>query len=94
MLVRQKLSTILENNVFAEKWSPEFIFLNEKKKMKKFCCFLTSKVQFWHFLNRHSSTEFFKLVSFDYVELLILCSKILLFMDPPSLKFHNRTDIM
>ena len=43
MLVRQKLSTILENNVFAEKWSPEFIFLNEKKKNEKILLFFDIK---------------------------------------------------
>ena len=53
--VRQKLGMILENkvvqklklekNVFYKKWSPKLIFLNEFF-LKKFCQFLTQKIDF------------------------------------------------
>ena len=56
MSVHQKLGMILENkvvqklslekNVFNKKWSPKLIFSNEKKSFKKFCRFLTSKIDF------------------------------------------------
>ena len=46
MSVRQKLGVILESkvvqklilekNVFTKRWSPKLIFLDEKKKLKKF----------------------------------------------------------
>ena len=42
---------------------------------------LTLKVQFWHFLiNQHSLKELFSIFFHEFV-------------DPPSFKFHNRTDI-
>ena len=40
--VVQKLR--LEKKVFSKKWSPELIFINEKK-IKKFCQFLTKKIK-------------------------------------------------
>ena len=52
---------------------------------------LTLKVQFWHFLtNCHYSWDFFK--DFSLVPCWFLAKK-LAFKDPPSLKFHDRTDI-
>ena len=53
MTVRQDLGLILENNnkkielknVSYKKWSPKFIFINEKKS-QIFFCFLT--LRFWH----------------------------------------------
>ena len=52
---------------------------------------LTLKVRFWHFLtNCHYSWDYFK--DFSLVACWFL-AKNLAFKDPPSLKFHDRTDI-
>ena len=85
-LVRQKLGTILENqvveklkskkNVFNEKWSPKLIFLNEKINKK------LSFGTFWQ-------TVIHKIKWFP-LRILIFGQKPK--KDPPSLKFHNQTD--
>ena len=84
---------VRRKRIFYKKWSPKLIFLNEFSIWKSSVDFwhrkLTLKVPFRHFLMNHNSSQDF-LNSFLW-ECWFLGKK-LAFYDPPSLKFHNRTD--
>ena len=64
--VRQKLGMILENkvvqklklekNIFLQKWSPKLIFINDFFFLKKFCPFLTYKIDFESQILSHFNT--------------------------------------
>ena len=81
-------------NVFFYKISsPKLIFLYEFCFWKNSVDFwhrkLTLKVPFRHFLMNHNSSQDF---SNSFLWECWFLGKKLAFYDPPSLKFHNRTD--
>ena len=88
----QKLK--LENNFFNKNWSSILMFLNGKKVLK-------NSIDFWHqkwTLKVCTILALFDkpplVISFFFFWICWFLAKSHAFYDPPSLKFHNRTDII